>query len=610
MLLQMHKEKVLKKIVYSALSALIMSALSSQVAMAGDVAAFDIEVVNATSDTFTKGPFAVSISNGQSPKVNSIIFKNDAFSFLSIAPHQFDSGNHKYYIDHCYDRFDDQVCDGLWHGSNLGAQWRTDSVYYVKQERSIVNSNVTDENEIIYKQIDESGQGVGKIVTDNIMRYGYHQTLGIAKLDNKTFYLTSPYDDVVENEQKYGNFAEAYSFIKLEDGRYLVGGYSYNGKFDYNAYANCYGGDLNPDYGDYLNCPGFRTQATIWVIDPNTQNDGDTIKGIQPNEYIDADNDEHLVFGNIRGFINLNNNIIAYGYSSSDKRGGAFYQAWSVATYWPLNVTKTEVSFKNKGDTIAGMDMPGHGSEDYAYTDLVSVSSNGYIVTNVKLTSSENSNYAKNYGYSKFKLTTKEGEETATISTDNVRYPLHNNPIKGANSEGWSVNAQGFVVGWRDNRTEKTPVNYAISRVQEGFIHNINDNTTYYLSDLICSNANNEKKCGSEGKYYNIRWGVQINDDNVILASGFEYPDLDSFNNQKNSKIVTLLLKPNESTFITKTNEDGSSYKTINSDLVVENNNVQQNTDSNENNSRGSFGIFGLMVTLFSVFIFRRKENC
>lgn len=592
--------------------ALVLSLVGGAPAsMAASTAAFDIVPLvgqSGLNQGFVHGPFAVSLGTGKDPAVVSRYLKNDVFTFFNLAPQQFNDGDRVLHITYCYYYLDQDVCDGYWDGANKGKDWRYDLVYGIPQVSSVLNGSIFNDAEITYESIahndGSSEEGVGSIAGDR-KQYGYRELSGIAKFDNKKFILKSPYYSA-DKKDNYGDYAQAFSYYKLDDGRVLVGGMSYNGHFNEDIYNYCYGGSFEADENDYLYCPGFRTQATIWIVDPKNMQDGQVVKGVQPAEFFDADADSsRLTYANVRGFTKVGDKIFAVGHSLTDEFGGTIFSG-AMSVYWPLTFDATDtlkVKFDNNGIGFAGVERPGKGDDENLYIDAKAVNAKGYVALNRKMYKSVNSNYPKEFMISLIK---QDGSSTSAI------YPFHDKPIKGANSEAADLNDNGLVVGWRDARYENSPVNYGIARNQTGFIYNINDNTSYYLNDLICKTVEGEKDCSVNGRYYAIAWPVAINNDNVILATAFEYPSYSAWENMTDAKVVNVLLKPNSATFKTitpevKPGEQAQDYITIDDSLVVSNIQYLSFNSPSHKEGRGALDIFGLMLLAFGGFIFKRR---
>src|SRR5574344_2150713 len=319
---------------------------------------YDITVVNDVSSDFTYGPYAVSLSEGTQPSYVSKFLKNNMFSYFDIAPHEYDFGQRMRRMFDCFDRYDANVCDGFWK--------------------------------------DRNGKGIGYKVDPNTTNYvRYHEVSGVAKFDNKTFILKSPVNYVYEDHdnENMGGYATPLTFKKLDDGRILVGGY---GSFDKNRsdnwFYNCYYYGNLDSYGDYRICPGFKQQATVWLIDPSSDADGSTIVGQQVTNYLDVDSDANdQTTAAIRDFVTINNNLYAVGFSATDDAYGDGYLNAQVAVYWPLTIAGNTVTFGANKEFV-NVERPGNSDETNAYTWAAGVNNSGKVIINRKMAKSVNSN--------------------------------------------------------------------------------------------------------------------------------------------------------------------------------------------------------------------------
>ncbi len=519
---------------------------------------YQLKVVNSNSDSgeydFRVGPYAKSLGAGADPVVHSVKFKNDAFTYFNKAANNYDYGQylHRYYP--CEYTLDSDVCDGLWYGLDYPAMlgWRHDMLYHNPTVKTVITvgdtTKVTTEDDMIYMQVDSDGeQGVGYRMTDHII-VNYQEVVGIAKFNNKTFILKSPV--LYDHENDKMQYATALSFIKISDTKYLVGGYSSApGGFDEDNFYDCYQGDLGDDNDtyDFLACPAFNMLPTIWFIDTDVQANEAVITGKQTKEYVDADIDnDNLSTGAINSFVKLGDTYYGVGYSATNEFYVYYTRYAPVATYFPLaydeNNTSDPFSFTNNGFLFDDVETPGRGDEDNSYTWAQKANRFGYVALNRRLDSSVNSNYP-------YEVIISQIQEDG--SSKNTSYPLTNKPIRGANSVAEDINDNNLVVGWRDDRNDISPVNGSVMRDSEGLFYDINTDTAYYINDMICHLDDNDAiDCSIDGKYYFIEHVVAINNDNVILASGYEYATRQDWEDLKNAKIVTLKLTPTAGSFI------------------------------------------------------------
>lgn len=559
---------------------------------------YSIEALDVPESSFEYGPFAVSMGEGENPDTAGLYEQFDFFSFFNIAPHEVDLGQKMYRHKSCYgNRASSSYCDSLWDGKSLAKAWRRSLYHRVPNLKSVLNQNIADDTEVIYTKLGEnSGEGVG-------YRYDYDESLssyvnptsyGIAKFNNKTFILKSP---TIDKEDKYllGSYASALNFVKLDDGRILVGGYSNFAHAKEMFFYNCYYGDDYSD-GTYHYCPGHKMQATIWVIDPDGDPDGAEIVGQQTQSYIDyAKDPKALVSAAVTSFLKKDDVLYALGYSVTNDWGSAVNPS-NTAVYWKISLDGDTVNYESVKE-YPGMSRPGNEDNWNEYTWTVEANSNGYVLANRKLAKAKNSNYAMNIAYTKLN---EDGK------FDTIAYPTYNVPFGGANSEGSALNDNDFIVGWADRRDDRRAVVGGSYRDTEAVFYDINAEKYHYINDFIChKNKKGKTDCQAEdGKYYHIQWAVDINNANVIYATAFQYDSLDDWNNSINAKVKTVLLKPSEDAFIT---DEETGKLTVNESRKVP---YGRKTTKNYSTKRGgSLGLGSLLLLAAAgCFTVRRRK--
>lgn len=563
---------------------------------------FTLEEVNGgTSSAFTQGPYAKSLSNGENPYAVSLMYKNNIFSYFDMGADQFDIGQVIHRVYDCPNYFSTDVCEILWETSGA-RKWRDDFIQHKSQYSSILNNVESVDTDMLVYKVGDNGETFGSKVDYSQQRaLNGFDTYGVAKIDGKTFYLKSPTEDYFyRDKESIGNLATALTYYKLPSGKYLVGGYSQidkNRSDDRMSYCLNY---LASEYGDgnYYNsfCPSFKTEATIWLIDPSQMNDGDFIKGTHAPRYLDMGREENVIStASVTSFVEFEGKIYALGYSTTDEYYGV--RAFSpVATYWGITVNETDntVEFGEISE-LKDLERPGEGDGWNAYTWVQSVNNNGYIVANRQLNKSENSTYARNLVISKL---------TADGKTEKISYPLFGNIAKGFSSEGMSINDDNFVVGLCDDREYyNVPTSGGSPKPKEAMFYDLNAAKFYRINDFICSKIDGNEDCSINGAYYYIERAIDINDKNYILATAFKYANQTDWSKRQNSSVVTVLLKPNDSTFVT----DAEGKKAINESEIVEYNRVKPNYYKKDNGG-GSFGVFGLIMLMLSAVLLKRRK--
>ncbi|MGN1393701.1 MAG: hypothetical protein ACI4V7_06675, partial [Succinivibrionaceae bacterium] len=303
-----------KKITITKLLSLCIgfSACGSALAEATDPL-YKVEVINDIRTSFEVGPFAKSITNGDNPAVASIVLKNNTYDFLERAPHNYDEGQALYFIDYCYLYSTEDVCDNFRYITNGFQKWFDDKYNSIPQvlslvtdsSRGIVGKELQD-NEMIVNQIYDNGNAVGYRNFESSKIYSRY-SIAIAKINDKEYILkpNTTFD-------KYDfSWSSALTMRDLGSGKYLVGGYSAV-RIPRDVFVEeCL--MSNYEY-DFYSCPGFSTQATLWLIDTN--NSDTTIKPIIAPKYWD-DGSNTLMSAAVNKIVKYSDKYFALGYSST-----------------------------------------------------------------------------------------------------------------------------------------------------------------------------------------------------------------------------------------------------------------------------------------------------
>lgn len=581
----------LRKIVQAI--SVIAFGVSSVAAVADTAPVYNVSVVNSVNTELSVGPFAKSLGEGDNPTVVSILYKNNIFDYYNMAPEQFDLGQRYLRYYDCNNIYNHDVCSRFWDVGAYG--WRKDMLDDVRQFAHVQDSGVPSyEDEYVINKVGENGESVGyRVDKTYTSKYKNHNTYGVAKFNGKTFTLTSPV-----TYEKAGTMNKALTYFKLPDGKVLVGGYGTFGSLGNESwFYDCYWGDADEN-GDLNICPAFKTQATIWIIDPVNDEDGKVITGFQPKDYLRFKADpDYVVSAAVNDFVTIDNKVYAVGYSATDDNSYSTIRVSSIASYWPLTIdlnAKTLTYDSQK--ELQNLEHPGSGDHWNEYTWATGVNKNGYVIANRKMAKSENLNRANNF------VLTKINADGSSVP---VTYPLQNYAFKGYNSVAEDINDQNFVVGFGDFREDNYPVNNGARRNQEGFLYDINKSKNYYINDLICHKKDDgNKDCSINGKYYYIEWVTSINENNVILASGYEYSNVDDWVNYTNAKIVTLKLTPSSEGFTVNT----EGQKAVNDSLVVTYSRSKPVVE-NKSSGGGSMGIFSLVLLGFGSFCLRKTKK-
>ncbi len=558
---------------------------------------YEIEVIGAPASSFRYGPFAVSIGEGETPDFAGLYERNNIFSFFNTAPHMVDGGQKLHRLKTCFaEDAAENYCDALWDGDSYAKAWRYAIYDGLSHLESFLNQTLTPDTDVIYTKLGaDAGEAVG-------YRYDYDRSLsdfrnptsyGIAKFDGKTYVLKSP--KLAEGDGlPLGSYASALSFLRLADGRILVGGYSNFMGSTENFFWRCYEGD-DESRGDHTLCPGHKMQATVWVIDPSRDPDGAEITGWQADEYVDYDrNADSIASGAVTAFAEKNGQIYALGYSTTNDWGSNINPA-NTAVFWKLTLDGDKVTFDH-GSEYPSMDRPGNNDNWNDYTWTVDSNLNGYILANRKLAKSRKSNRAMNLAFTKL-------NDDGTFDT--ISYPMYDVPFDGAGSQGSAINNNNFVVGWCDRRKDMHAVIGGSLRDSEALFYDLNAMKFHYINDFICRlDAEGKTDCkASDGYYYHIQWAADINDSNVIFATAFQYATKEDWNMSLNAKTVSVLLRPAAGAFTTA---DG--VMTVNEERVVENNRETVKNYSMDSDT-GSVGPGGLLLLLSALPFLRARRR-
>jgi len=325
-----------------------------------------------------------------------------------------------------------------------------------------------------------------------------------------------------------GGFASAYGLLKLADNRYLVGGTANTavaGPDD--ALNKCYNGS-NTASADYPLCPGFNTQATLWLVDPAS---GAVSTTVQASHY-DQDNSGLLQTAAVQDLTLVGGSLWAVGYSSRQGADTGSAAGRNLAVVWPLDVSGDVVTVGTQQRIPLASGVPGEGDAVLRHSWAVAINQNGWVIGNQQ--------------YDKVKGRNRPVEMFTYRLGGSSKVPFADQPAVGSNSEAAALNSQNQVVGWRDEREENQPVYQGSPRLQEAFLYNIDSGNSWRLNDLICGRDDaGASSCAIGGKYYYLAYANAINDDGSIAATAFRYDSQDDWAKRNNPTTVTVLLNKN-----------------------------------------------------------------
>ena len=514
------------------------------------------------------GPWPVSIADDKSVAMRAVT--NDWFQYFNMAPMGMDLAERYRYNADCTSLMSSAMCNAFWDGnSHRAEQWRLDLVNYTAQNESLLNGASRTEADGIINRLGESADYyVGYKTASSTLNGYYYPRQAFARLGDNDIDLLPP-----TTFAGVGGFSSANTLLKLADGSYLIGGTANTSLAGpSSSLEKCYNGDIDPG-SDYRYCPGFNTQAALWLASPSSQEATATLA----SSYYRHDKD-YLETAAVLGLAaQADGSYLAVGYSSTDKFGSSVASGHNVAVTWPVTVTDGQVSMGELTLIPLPYGAPGQGKEYLIDTWAVATNSQGLVIGNQK--------------YSKQKSRNKPVEMFVYNSQTGVTtVPFENKPNDGSNSEAAAINAANQVVGWRDERNETQAVYNGSPRLQEAFLYNASTNNSWRLNDLICATVSGTKSCAQNGKYYYLAYASSIHEDGTITAAAYRYDSYDDWAERKNATVVPVVLAP--STSFTES-------KDVPSDYVLENalpvSNVGQDSGSS---GGGSVPVVALMALL------------
>ena len=522
------------------------------------------------------GPWPISLAEDKSVAMRATT--NDWFQYYNMAPMGMDlAERYRYNVD-CYSLMSSSMCDGFWSGgAHRAQQWRQDTVTYTPQNETLLEGNDRTEEDGIINRLGESADVyVGYKVTNTSLNGYYYPRNAFVHLAGNDIDLVPP-----TTFSGVGGFSSANTLLKLSDDSYLIGGTANtNIAGPDSALSYCYQGNVSQG-GDMSYCPGFNTQAALWLASPSSSSATATLA----SGYYRADSN-YLENAAVLGLAaQSDSSYLAVGYSSTSAAGDSVTAARSVAVVWPVSVSGGTATL----GTLSLIPLPqGTPTDDkdnvLSNTWAVAANSQGIVIGNQKYAAVE----SRNKPTEMFVYDSKSST-TAKIPFDNI-------PYTGSNSEAAGLNESGQVVGWRDERNETQPVYNGSPRLQEAFLYNVATGNNWRLNDLICATVSGVKTCAQNGKYYYLAYASAIHDDGTIAATTYRYDSYDDWANRRNATVVPVVLSP--TTSFTDT-------KDVPSDYVVEN--VLPINNVGQNDGGGAVPVVGLLMLAW--FGWRRRES-
>ena len=486
------------------------------------------------------GPWPVSIADDKSVAMRAVT--NNWYQYFNMAPMGMDLAERYRYNTDCTSQMSSAMCNSFWDGnSNRAEQWRRDVINYTPQNESLLNGTSRTENDGIINRLGESADYyVGYKTASSTLNGYYYPRQAFAHLGGSDIDLLPP-----TTFSGVGGFSSANTLLKLADGSYLIGGTANTSLMSPgDSLENCYNGDWGQG-SDYRYCPGFNTQAALWLASASSQDATATLA----SSYYRHDAG-YLETAAVLGLAaQTDGSYLAVGYSSTDKFGSSVAAGRNVAVTWPVTITDGQVSMGALTLIPLPYGAPGQGDEYLSDTWAVATNGQGVVIGNQKYSKQK----SRNKPVEMFVYNSKTG--TTTV-------PFENQPEDGSNSEASAINAASQVVGWRDERNETQAVYNGSPRLQEAFLYNASTNHSWRLNDLICATVSGAKSCAQNGKYYYLAYASNIHDDGTITATAYRYDSYDDWANRKNATVVPVMLAPSTSF---------AESKDVPSDYVLEN---------------------------------------
>jgi hypothetical protein len=520
------------------------------------------------------GPWPTTMAADKTVSMSAVV--NDWSQYYNIAPMSMDLANRYRFDVDCDYQMASDICDGFWSGGvNRAKAWRQSVVSYVPQDESILNGTSRTEQDGIIKHLGEDADHyVGYKIADTATNGFYHERKGFAHLGLNDIELSAPssFDGV-------GGFTTASTLLALSDGSYLVGGGANTSVAGPNsALSRCYQGDTDQN-SDLDYCPGFNTQAALWLINPD-QTSAEV--ALAPAYY---QHDSGLLeTASVTGLADQGDgSYLAVGYSSTNQAGSSYLSGRNVAVTWPVTFTDGKPTFGALSLIPLPWKAPGEDKEYLNDTWAVAANAQGYVIGNQK--------------YSEVKSRNKPIEMFVYDSKNGTTLvPFADKPAKGQNSEAAAINAVGQVVGWQDERNETQPVYNGSPRLQEAFLYNIGTKNSWRFNDLICSSSGTTTSCAQNGKYYYIVYASAVHDDGTVAATSYRYDSYTDWAKRQNATVVPVILTP-QTTF--------SADSDVPADYVVTN--ALPANDLGQNNGSGAIPLWLLVV--FPLLSWYRKRK-
>lgn len=362
-------------------------------------------------------------------------------------------------------------------------------------------------------------------------------------------------DEDFDLTDDYGGLSAAYKIIEVDGNIYAIGQAS-NGFIDEDDSDADYWEECQYDADDYYYCSGYTTQAWAWditdIIDGSDTTTSELSGFALADDWVDTDSDDDYDL--------VNRSAIAYAMNSSGVGVGYSTIDISESVTGGHAMAATFICEDDDDDGAYGDDecdvtqLPNTADEDDYDDDeidhqwAVDINNAGLIIGNSRSAESDNSNKAVEFFVFEA-VTDSDGGYDFTDDDGSISWPLHDDPIDGANSEIKAINDNNLAVGFRDAEDEEQPSYNGTTRQQAAFLFDADsyldgdDDYVWYLNDLICYEEDDE----ATTPYYLIEYATDISDDDdySIIASGYRYDSFDDMDDGVDPTPVMLRLTIN-----------------------------------------------------------------
>lgn len=302
-------------------------------------------------------------------------------------------------------------------------------------------------------------------------------------------------------------------------------------------YRHCYRSNQEDDIYDLnelIYCPGFDTQAWAWEYDAGKNALTGTALATEWLDKNKTNRGRESTYS--AAAFDINKQGIAVGLSTFEfrnDRDGARQRAIIMTPSAdgvyakPTEITQVYNSIDDQEDTLYNTwaktisdDNKVMGNREFAYIKGRNKPIEMFIFDNELKT-------IKFPFLDKKILSTKQRLEGASAAKD------------GANSQGYDMNNNGWVVGKADAYNQNDPVVSGSPRIQSAFLYDNNSGNSWFLDDLLCT-VNDDGVVTHP--LIRLENATAINDAGVIVAEGYQYSSAENYKYLIDAKPILLKL--------------------------------------------------------------------